>query len=182
MRRRRVVLITAKWVFTALAALVIIANVASQWRVVQWVQRDSSGGSTRVWIVRGAVWVMPIEHDGTGMKGLSIRPASSWNLTFVTPLGTVAPVNWHLGVFVRRTISSSGWSQARGSYTIFRTEALAVTLLYPFVLFAAPAGLLWWIDQRARRRGRRGQCNECGYDHAGLPPGTKCPECGTTPS
>jgi hypothetical protein len=172
MRRRRVVLITAKWAFTALAALVVVAHVTSQWRPFEWVQRDSKGGSTRISVSRGAVWVQVSDKDLTGAKGLRILPAG-WALWFNSPSAT-----WHYGVLMDRTISSYRQDQA-GTHITYTIGTVAVTLLYPFVLFAAPAELLWWIDQRTRRRARRGLCNECGYDHSGLPQGAKCPECGT---
>jgi len=49
------------------------------------------------------------------------------------------------------------------------------TLIYASVLwlaFAAPRVL------RTSRRRRRGQCLACGYELAGLAPGSVCPECG----
>ena len=55
--------------------------------------------------------------------------------------------------------------------------ALNTLLLSPASLLALRPG---WL--RAWSRKRRGHCPACGYDLSGIPAGTKCPECGTTPS
>jgi hypothetical protein len=53
-----------------------------------------------------------------------------------------------------------------------------VVLLYPVLLTALPAALLWYADCR---RSKPGACGRCGYDRAGLAADAKCPECGTAP-
>ena len=48
-------------------------------------------------------------------------------------------------------------------------------LWIPFLLFALPTALLWYLD---RRRYPAGRCQRCGYDLTGNVSG-RCPECGT---
>jgi hypothetical protein len=51
--------------------------------------------------------------------------------------------------------------------------------IWPFVLLAAAAtARAWQLDIRAKRAARRGRCQKCGYDRAGIAPAAVCPECG----
>ena len=45
----------------------------------------------------------------------------------------------------------------------------------PFVAFAVPTAILWWIDHA--RRVPPGHCRQCGYNLTGNVSG-RCPECG----
>ncbi|MCA3003926.1 MAG: hypothetical protein LW650_04605 [Planctomycetaceae bacterium] len=47
-------------------------------------------------------------------------------------------------------------------------------LWLPTVLFAALAGLMWYLAARTRP----GRCPNCGYNLQGLPAAQPCPECG----
>lgn len=50
------------------------------------------------------------------------------------------------------------------------------------LIYAAPIALLWMVPRAVRRflRRQRGTCTACGYDLAGLPAGSICPECATS--
>src|SRR5262249_20025072 len=56
------------------------------------------------------------------------------------------------------------------------------SVLVPIWMLALPSLLTsataWRLDTLARRRARVGLCPKCGYNLAGLPPTSPCPECG----
>ena len=57
-------------------------------------------------------------------------------------------------------------------------DAVLVPLYIPFTLLALPTALLFHRDRRSVRWAIAGRCRRCGYNLAGLPPTTPCPECG----
>jgi hypothetical protein len=73
---------------------------------------------------------------------------------------------WHAGVMNRAIMSGNGHS-------------FGVNFVYPILLAAIPAALLWYAD---RRRFGPHACGTCDYDRRGLAPDTKCPECATAPT
>ena len=52
---------------------------------------------------------------------------------------------------------------------------IQVPVWIPLACCAVGGAVVWW---RQARRQRRGTCEVCGYDLAGLAPGAVCPECG----
>jgi len=54
---------------------------------------------------------------------------------------------------------------------------LAIPLWIPAAVTLAATAGAWRLDALARRNERRDSCKMCGYDLAGLPPGSACPEC-----
>ena len=72
----------------------------------------------------------------------------------------------------------SWWFQ-RGSIASYSSWS-AVPVWVFIVPTAGATAAAWWLDARARRR--PGLCPRCGYDLAGLSPGTPCPECGRVPA
>jgi hypothetical protein len=91
-----------------------------------------------------AEWTMGREHAWTW----EIPSRDFWN---------GAP--WHAGLICHR--DHNGW-------------IAGLSLLYPCVLTAVSAALLWYAD----RRFRGCHCSNCGYDRRGLGADAKCPECG----
>ena len=68
------------------------------------------------------------------------------------------------------------WSFSYSTYALKGAalyNRLRVPLWFVAVLPALPTAWLWYIDRR-----HLGQCAKCGYDLAGLAPGSMCPECG----
>ncbi len=65
------------------------------------------------------------------------------------------------------------WDLSGPSWHVF------VPLWMPATLALAATAGAWRLDMLARRRARVGLCKKCGYDRAGLAPGSVCPECGT---
>ncbi len=59
---------------------------------------------------------------------------------------------------------------------------MAVQFWTPALLALGLAGTAWRLDTLAHRRAMLHACRKCGYDRAGLPPHTPCPECGTPQS
>ena len=57
-------------------------------------------------------------------------------------------------------------------------DSLAVAGGWPVLIAGSVVLWLWHGDRRSRRRALAGACPSCGYDLAGLTPGSTCPECG----
>jgi len=58
------------------------------------------------------------------------------------------------------------------------TARLRIPLWFPTAIALPITAAAWFLDARATRRTRRGQCPTCAYDLKGLPAGATCPECG----
>jgi len=54
----------------------------------------------------------------------------------------------------------------------------AIPLWLPALASLLVTAAAWRVDAVHRRRARVGACSSCGYDRAGLAPGSVCPECG----
>jgi hypothetical protein len=168
--RRRWFRKSAKWTSTIAAALVVAAAVFSLFRSVgfEYISKGSKtawgvsvrGGQLIVGATSGYNLTLLHIHEGWEIEG-----PEEWKWLMYEDAGP-APA-WRGGL---------AWHAASGPISDWNA---GVTLLYPFLLAALPAGLLWWADCR---RSRPARCAECGYDRAGLTTAATCPECGTPPA
>jgi hypothetical protein len=169
MTRRRLRRI-AKWTCTIAAMLVVGAAGFSVFRTAEyWYLSKDMDFIEFVALHRGRLLWRELRFVGAwGVPG-----KSSWSMSESPPWseGTIDEMSergiWRAGVY---------W---KGNHPTLHERAAGVILLYPFLLAAIPAGLLWWKDLRPFRPGR---CPKCGYDRAGLAADAACPECGTPPA
>lgn len=147
----------AKWGCTLAAVLVVGLAGFSLFRSASYASKN--GKTVWIIVIGGGLLVFQ-EGDSafvpSGRQGWLVRRAFEWSWGMN---GTLA-------------VGSGGiiWERrGRSSLTA------GVTLLYPFLLTAVPAGLLWYTD---RRRFGVHACQKCGYDRRGLAADAKCPECG----
>jgi hypothetical protein len=168
--RRRWLRKSAKWTCTIAAAMVVGAAVFSLFRSAYFgyvlkdgstaIQVELTGGSLRILAIRYYDLMARVNDEGW-----RISNPSTWRWGMNPPAGTDS--RWR---------GSVGWDNGWWPGAPLFAD---VTLLYPFLLAAIPAGLLWWKDLR---RFGPGRCPKCGYDRAGLAAATTCPECGTPPA
>jgi hypothetical protein len=166
MTARRWIRKSAKWTCTIAAVMVVGAAVFSLFRSAVYEHVSKDGETALIVEVRGG------RLDVVAMFGYvpeALRPYVGWEIQ--------GPDTWSWGMHD----SARPFAKWRGGIAwiaIWGSSGqwwAGVTLLYPFLLTAVPAGLLWWKDLR---RFGPGRCPNCGYDRAGLAAGTACPECG----
>ena len=125
-----------------------------------------------VWMASAWVHVRHCRSDGSGIflqEGVLSFSRGTWS-------SAQFPQGWRAGV---------GGFSLRWGFSLpnsGRPWILRFPLCMLVIPFAAAAGVAWHLDTLARRRVRRGLCEQCGYDRTGLPEGAggsaKCPECG----
>jgi hypothetical protein len=168
--RRRWIRKSAKWTCTIAAAVVVGAAVFCLFRSVQfWYRPQNTRTVVMVRLVGGRLEVYKWEIS----RGYSQGDRYEWRVE--------DPGAWSWGMYYEEG-SGRVWRGGIRPFVYGGPMALSgggVTLLYPFLLTAIPAGLLWWKDLR---RFGPGRCRKCGYDRAGLTAATTCPECGTPPA
>ena len=76
---------------------------------------------------------------------------------------------------------------SQGTYLFYRAlggplQIRLGFLWYPIALFALWHLLVWWFEPRTRKYSPKfdpkSKCLHCDYSLAGLPPRSRCPECG----
>jgi hypothetical protein len=162
MRRPRF-MASARWVCTAVLALVALLIPLGLLRMLAW--DDGAGG--RIGCGSGSVWVcwFDLPTLATMQRGTPMPPTPR-GITFVRPQS--APMVW--------------WPRYNSLGTPPYYWGLEIPLWVLVALGAVPTGLLWWAEVRRRRRPLAGRCLSCGYDRSGLSKEDKCPECGTVPA
>jgi hypothetical protein len=167
--RRRWIRKSAKWTCTIAAMLVAGAGVFCLFGTASFVYVSKGGVDHGIVEVGGGYLTVAASFGyevlgGPIHEGLEIDTPVAWSWGMYDEAGSTrmsrGGISWH---------ASSGPIGERWA---------GVTLLYPFLLTALPAGLLWWKDRHGFGPGR---CRKCGYDRAGLTAATNCPECGTPP-
>jgi len=122
---------------------------------------------TAMWCVyanNGLVYGGVLNGFGPGdfptVSRFSVERSSGWMWGVSAENGVWAePPYWHAGVSGGR--NRIGWEAG-------------TSVLYPVILSAACAGVLWYADLRP---GPAHQCRRCGYDRRGLAADAPCPEC-----
>lgn len=166
MRRRRLRNL-AKWGCTVAAVLMVGLGVFSLFRTVVFLQRTSTSPEPEwsVAVIGGRFWLQRfgVARTNEFPPGISVDEPLEWSWGFKD--------GWRGGFL---------WNRVRDNHGVpLPIWTAGVTLLYPFLLAAIPAGLMWFTDRRVFGAHA---CQKCGYDRRGLAAGAKCPECGVGPS
>ncbi len=149
----------AKWGCTVAAALMVGLAGFNLFRSVIYCSRNGITGWL-LFIEGGRIQVAVFDDakaEKSVPKGWSIEGSPSWSWGMNDQIDGI---KWR-GGFAWTTSASP-----------IRFSVAGVTILYPFLLTALPAGLLWYTD---RRRFAAHACQKCGYDRRGLAADAKCP-------
>ena len=156
MRRRRRIRRVLKWAGVAALAVIIAANIFSAWWEIDWISPyhdrwiSCANGTVSAEFMAGA-------PRGEVFFILDTTPGWAFERT------SKARMTWR-----------PSFQKVRASFRPVEVWTIVVPLWMPFLILAAPTGLLWWLD----RPPPRGHCQQCGYDLTGNVSG-RCPECGT---
>ena len=133
-----------------------------------------------VWVSRDGATFGDVRFIN-GLIMFEYGDATAWRLRSAPPRASLERVEggyWETLKVVWLFGADSGWFAGLKCVHWPWGWSVGVSLLYPVLLTAGPAALLWYAD---RRRSAPGSCGRCGYDRRGLAVGVKCPECGATP-
>lgn len=137
-------------------------------RSVKWAGAVVSVVLVGVWEMSATNWVSYIGTTGRGVV------VGEWQVSIYTEETLQFPpqfIGW------RRNAMSAGtgvWADAARTRLIWPVRLPIWPAVGISLLVTAAA---WRLDTLTRRRLRIGCCPKCGYDRAGLPPASPCPEC-----
>lgn len=146
---------SARW-----AGAVLCALLAGLWAASM--RYEASG---RVALPGGGGLVVGLTPGGVAALVLSENANAGWVKTYGR-YGNFGPRDPNA-----RTI----WWPARGPSRMGRWYSVSVPI---WMVLGTAVLLTCWLWRRGRRGWGPGRCAACGYDRAGLTPGSKCPECG----
>jgi hypothetical protein len=120
----------------------------------------------------------------SGWRAFAWQSASGFGVALDQGSLGIGPIRPNIGVSRFRTSTHPFQANLRFREILRGPSAFEVVPLWPFALLALGGTVvLARIAREARRRPKRPRCAKCRYDLTGLPPHSRCPECGrSTPT